>query len=149
MNLGHALRAARNMKRYRLGRNLKTYWDAAGDFVPNVIVPHAPKSVITSCDQLMGTQRDTLVRRVTTIDPHDCWTFQKSLRFRSLIYQIRQFHNSQRGFYIKKRHRVSHELPYMFEFKGHYVIWNGNHRTTAALLLGERLKCVVYSLKRR
>jgi hypothetical protein len=148
MNLDHALRAAQNFKRYRLGKNGKTYWSSTGPFVPNKIIPFAPRSVISSCDVLMGGSRDRLVRRVMTIDPHDCFTFQNSLRIRSLLYQIRQFDNSQSGYYVKKRRRVLHELPYMFAYKGKYVIWNGNHRTTAALLLGRRLRCVVYSFKR-
>lgn len=144
----HALRAVLNFKRYdgRAGRNGRpSRWDnAKGRFIPNVIIPMAPRAASCAVHDIMEA-RDLYERFevvVRMVDPHDCWTFQNSLKVRNLAWNLKNFDRMQ-----GKIDPVNG--PTMFYWRGKYIIWNGNHRTTAALLLGRKIKARVYRKRKR
>ena len=148
-----AIKVVKQWRRYRKGYRGKSVWCQAGGFVPQKLIPVTPAEVTAVVDRIMvrgskttSVEQDVPLSRV--------WSFQHSLRLRSLLFQIEQFRNSQRGWYCTTEGTVrvkrATELPVFFYYAGKYVVWNGNHRCTAALLLGEtKIRGRVYRPRRR
>lgn len=152
MRKDHAVRLVANLRRYRPGKGRRgSKWDASGPRVPNDLMPKITKALTQAVDRIMMRRfneemRGKLTSRIEIIDPHNVWTFQRSLRYRSLMWQVKNFDAGQR------RHKEdlcdwSTRLPVMLRIGEKLIVWNGNHRTTAALILGRRLRCRVWRLR--
>lgn len=152
MRTEHAVRLVGNLKRYRPGKGQRgSKWDAAGPRVPNELMPKITKSMTTAVDKIMMGRFDPvfgkkLISRIETVDPHAVWSFQNSLRYRSLMWQVKNFERGQRKL-KEERQDTSIHLPVMLRIGTKLIVWNGNHRTTAALILGRRLRCRVWRMR--
>lgn len=138
MNVEKAIGLVNLLCRYRT-LNEWTEWDWRGQFIPNRLFRQISSSDKT---RVYTLKEKYTSRRVELIDPYLCISFQKSLQHRSLLWNIRHFEKLQ----SKPKSPRNPHLPHLFKFGNQYVIWNGNHRMTAALLLDRRrVKCVVFA----
>jgi hypothetical protein len=76
-------------------------------------------------------------RKVECVDPHRCVSPQKIIRGRNLCYAMRHWRTLQKD---------RDTLPVVVSIgRGRFYVWDGNHRTTAALMLGKRrMRAMVY-----
>lgn len=140
-----ARRIIRNFRRYRIdSRTDKSTWDQAGPYTPNGLIPACTRREAAEADRIMrraGYQ--WFGTRIVSVDPSTLKTFQKCLRFSSLLWNLKHFERMQERFRVPARatkeqvDAVAHKLPKVVVLgDGTRVVWNGNHRTTDALLLG-------------
>lgn len=154
MQESQATRLTKQLRRYdyRGKRGTKTIWAPTGRFVVQALIPVISKSLEKAVIGVMA--RKDKRSRAEWVPLSRVWSTQHHLRIRSLLYQLRQYEHSQKGYYRSTSGRVvvkrETDLPTMFGFKGKFILWNGNHRTSAGLLLGRsRIRAKVYRLPKR
>jgi hypothetical protein len=139
-----AVKFAKNMQRlsYRASRKwlpVSKRWkpDPKGTDVYNPL-RMVPMGVNEGLHAIM-TKRSHMLRGCThniyNVDPHIIWTFQPTLWLRNLLRVIRHYNAAL------KRPANNHVLT-CIDWKGHLVIWNGNHRIAASILLGRKVPVV-------
>lgn len=94
-------------------------------------VPRAVRDALDVIMKNMTTAGDDYIIN-TNVDPSQLWSFQTSLRRRSLVKYIRNYRD------VSKRPRNCH-YPLALRACGKLVLWNGNHRAVGALLRGEKV----------
>jgi hypothetical protein len=151
MKADRATRLAKQLRRYEQTKR-GSKWDPKGRFVVQAMIPVVSKAVESAVIGIMANAVRTARTEAVPIDK--VWSTQRHLRIRSLLYQIKQFKHSQRGYYKSQRGRVTvkreTDLPTFFYYAGKYVLWNGNHRTSAGLLLGRSsIRGRVYRLRKK
>lgn len=131
MELAAALRLVSNLHRGR-GR-----WSKHR--VAQGLIPQAPRAVVRSVDRVMSDDLRKLRQRVLRVPLCSMWSFQDVLKIDGLRYALRHLDAMVRD-----------EPVTVFRFRGKAVIWNGNHRATAAIIRGRRsIRCRVYEFPAR
>lgn len=150
MTPDQALRAAKNFRRYRIPKRKgdRSVWDQSGEYVPQKLVPMATRKQRKSLDRVMGGGKNKMVA-IRWVDVHRIRSTQICLRHRSLIWNVRNFEKTQKTFPSKDLDIKGINLPMIVWVDGTPVIWNGNHRVTASILLGKkRILVRMYKLRR-
>jgi hypothetical protein len=113
--------------------------DPKGPHVPQWIIPSPPKGIEAAVQKHVEIgPRD----RIEYVDPNKCFSTQSRLDHNRLCKAMRNYSAWQ---------RASARLPIVFAWRrGHYLIWNGNHRITCAILLGKsRMRAHVWRPKKK
>jgi hypothetical protein len=114
MKLEHAIRTVKNMRRY-IDYNC-TRPSRLGPYVRQFMIP---RRTVRQIPELMSKGS----RRIKTAS---IYSEQRSLTYKRLLRALRHFDKQQRD----------RKLPNVFMSKRGPILWDGNHRVTAALLLG-------------
>lgn len=124
------------MKRYHSG-GAKTLWAHRGLYVPQWLIPVARKGIEAAVEaHVKRGPRE----RIEYINPGKCFSTQYHLNHNRLCRAMKNYGAWQ---------RETARLPVVFEWRGRYLIWNGNHRITCALILGKtRMRARVWRPKR-
>jgi hypothetical protein len=125
VKLADAIKVVKQFRRYHY-RNCKRS-HPLGAFIRHVLIPHV---TVAEFDQAVAAQKNSMGRMVW-VAIGDLKTTQRCLRYHSLLYQLR-------------RHPLK-KVPIVVRLaSGKYVIWDGNHRATSAIMLGRRrVKCLM------
>lgn len=127
MKLDDAIKVVRQLQRY--GDYKCTRRSRRGYYVRNFLIKRCTKAELKQA--INATDRETLRhRREVWVDLDKLKAEQVCLAPRRLLYQLRRVP-------LKKR-------PTVIKLKdGTHLLWDGNHRVTAHLLLGRRrIKCI-------
>lgn len=115
-----ALYLVRNMlARYKDGPASR--WHPKGAYVAQWLIPKAPRGVEEAVVKLMAAKHS---HKIKTVRIDRIFSNQNSLTHRRLIRAV--------------RYRRKMPPPDLFEWKGKFFLWNGNHRITADILLGKK-----------
>ncbi len=133
MKVEHAVRVVRNFRRYRVGKKT-TVWDQVGPLIPQDLIPKVTKTQDTAAYAVMeGKLYHSATRWVEVDKLHSTQDF---LYFKSLMWVAKHFEKTPH--------------PMVVLSNGVYSIWNGNHRVTAAILLGKkRIRVTLYKKRGR
>lgn len=151
MRVEHAVRVVRNLRRYRMKKRCTAYnrtvWDQAGPFVPQNVIPMGTRSQERRAKIVLESKAH--LGAVRWIDVGRIRSTQHSLRFKSLMWNVKNAARMQRTFASKDMAVKGVNLPIVIWVDGVAVIWNGNHRVTANILLGRtRILVRMYKLRR-
>jgi hypothetical protein len=126
MKLNHAIAFVRQLQRY--SDHKCTRPDRRGYYARNVLIKPCTKAELR---EALGTTDSDILRysRVVWADLATLKAEQRCISPRRLVYQLR-------------RHPLK-KLPTIVTLKdGTRLVWDGNHRANAAILLGRtRIKC--------
>lgn len=152
MSLRRAIWIVENFRRYRVvgrGKRERSVWDQTGEYVPQCLIPRVTKAGQRKLDRLMGT-KDKL-GAIRWVDVGRIKSTQHCLKFRSLRWNVRNHEVMQKTFGTKRTDMDVRgvNLPILCWVDGVPVIWNGNHRVTANILLGKKRILVRMFKKRR
>lgn len=138
MSPEQAIRLIREMVRYRyIGWRKRSKPYAKGIFIRQLCIKIATRDQIDRADKIADPRffRETTTRWV---DVRKMISGQKRLAVWRMMYQLPRFKDMQR-----RNRPLVIRLP-----GGWFYIWDGNHRVTAAIMLGKtRMRCEV--LRRR
>jgi len=135
MHLEQAVRVVRNFRRYRLLKSGKTQWYQAGPFIPQQLIPQTTAKQRRTAERLMTTK--VKLCRVQQVDVRKIRSWQHCLRFKSLMWNVKNARRMQLVGRAKDPDIAGVDLPTLVWADGVWVLWNGNHRTTANVLLGK------------
>lgn len=125
------------MKRYASGGGPTTVWKHKGEHIPQWLIPRPARGAEAAAERNVGVG----LQRIEHIDPNLCCSIQYHLDHSRLCKAMRNYSAWQRD---------SARLPIVFEWRGRYLIWNGNHRITCAILLGKsRMRAHVWRPKKK
>jgi hypothetical protein len=125
VKLDDAITVVRELRRYRY-RNCKAP-HPRGAFIRNMLLKHA---TLAEFDHAIEAEKNPCGKMVW-VEITDLRVGQRCLGFRRLLIQLRR--------YPLKKVPIVVRLP-----SGLYYLWDGNHRATAAALLGKRrIKCLL------
>src|ERR1700743_213615 len=131
---------ARSLRRYDIGRGRAKKWHSTGQFTTQQLIPRCSAAHKREATRIMkahhGILKSNIASAIRYVDVHRLRSFQNFLRYRSLAYCLGQFDKMQRTFGAKHvdSDRAA-RLPIVIWAHGVPVVWNGNHRVTAAILL--------------
>jgi hypothetical protein len=134
-SLEEAIEYARKLPRYRY-RNLVQRMPTRGPFVPQLAIPIATRTQVKRAVAVMHQARRYRTRQMKTVwvKLSDIRSEQMSLRLDRLLWQLRHYGSMQRQ-----------SRPGVIMARGVPVLWDGNHRVTAGLMLGkEHMRCDLY-----
>lgn len=97
-----------------------------------------PVAVELGLDAIMRARRHMTrgcTHQIFNVDPHVIWTFQYSLSRAKLLRVIRHFNAAA------KRPLNYHEVTCL-QWHDKLVMWNGNHRAAAAILVGRKIPVI-------
>ena len=124
MKLAHAIEVVRQQRRYRY-RNCRAP-HPRGAFLRHTLIPHVTRAEF---DQAVDAQKNAMGKMVS-VPVEALKTTQRCLAFRRLLRQLRLYPNRKVPIVVRLAN-------------GTYVIWDGNHRAVAAILLGaKRVRCL-------
>lgn len=143
MKVEAAFRCLRELPRYdRHVTKVVLARNKHGNFIRNLFLPKATRRQVRAVLWQMDEDHER-VERNRFIEVDSLVTEQETLIPRRLAYQLRRFDKMQKG----------RKLPLVVPtFGGKYLIWDGNHRCTVAVLLAKRrIQCRVMTrmLKKR
>lgn len=144
MRLDAAVKMVANFRRYRQGKR-RTYWDQSGPLVPQCLIPNCTKAQERKRDRIMTT-KDKL-GAVRWVDVGRIRSTQHCLRFKNLMWHVKHHAAMQKVFRSKDMDIRGVNLPIVTWVDGVPILWNGNHRVTASVLLGKaRIMVRMYKL---
>jgi hypothetical protein len=127
MKLEKAIGCIRRLPRFRY-RNLKVR-HRIGRFIPQIFIPMARRRLVDTAVRINRRGKHTM--KVLWIEVSAIRSEQMCLRLDRTLWQLRNYAGLKR----KKR-------PAIIMARGVPVLWDGNHRVTAAVLLGKkRIRC--------
>lgn len=124
MKLDHAIAVVRHLQRYHYRNCVKRH--PRGAFLKSLI-PYVTNAQF----KLAIAAQETRMGKMVWVEIDALISTQKCLAFRRLLRQLRMYPNKK--------------VPIIVQIApGKFVIWDGNHRVTSALLLGKRrVKCLL------
>lgn len=135
MHQDHAVKVVRNFRRYRQLKSGKTQWYQAGQFTPQDLIPICTAAQKRRAHEIIGLKRKRCTIREVSVRSILSW--QRALRFKSLMWNVKHAREMQRINRSKDPDVRGKTLPTLVDVgDGHWVLWNGNHRTTANILHG-------------
>lgn len=139
MNAKQAIRLLRELQRYAYINRRTRKASNRGYFIRQLMIPLVSTAQGHFADKLMDKwAADKLKPTTEWVPVRRLLSDQSRLAVRRMVYQLPRYAQMQR----KKRPLVI-KLPHEW-----YVVWDGNHRCTAALMLGKtRIRCEVLRAK--
>lgn len=144
-----ALRAVANFRRYRVPKrkNAPSVWDQRGPYTPQWLIPLATRKQRAALDRVMGDKRK--MGAVRWVDVSKIRSTQNCLRHKNLVWHVVHHEVMQKVFRSKDLDIRGVNLPIVVWVEAVPVIWNGNHRVTASILLGKkRILVRMFKLRR-
>jgi hypothetical protein len=134
-SLDDAIKRARKLPRFRY-RSLTHSMPTRGPFVPQIVIPLATRTQVKRAVAVMRQTGRYRTRQMKTVwvKLSDIRSEQMALRLDRLLWQLRHYGVMQRQ-----------SRPGVIMARGVPVLWDGNHRVTAGLMLGKkRMRCDLF-----
>lgn len=140
MNAKQAIRLLRELQRYAYINRRSRQPNKGGYLIRQLMMPLVSTAQWHFADKLMDKwAADKLKPTTEWVPVRRLLSDQSRLAVRRMVYQLPRYAQMQR----EKKLPFVIKLPHEW-----YAVWDGNHRCTAALMLGKtRIKCEVLRAK--